>query len=305
LPDTRKPRRIATAALLYAAAIWGFTFFFVKDALEYVGPVAMVGYRFLLAALLIMAWLVWRRRPLFRYFRHGLLLGIVLWVLYVAQTVGLGLTTASNSGFITGLFIVFVPLVNWLAYRRRTGWQQVAAVLLALVGLYILTGGLAEINWGDILTLLVAVTYAIHVIYAGRCMELRLNPWVLNFQQMLVLGLLALASVPLEALAVSGSLSWELVAAHYGVAGPEGWLMILFLAIFPTITAYAAQLFGQQHVDETRAALLFTMEPVFAAVFAWWLGGEEFIPGRALGGGLMVLAMVLSEYRFRRFKAKP
>jgi drug/metabolite transporter (DMT)-like permease len=270
----------------------------VKDVLAHVDPVVLVGYRFTLAAGLLGAWLLLRRAPLLQHWRQGLWLGFILWILYVAQTIGLGITTASNSGFITGLFIVFVPLVNWLLFRRRTGWLQLAAVALALAGLWLLTGGVNGINAGDLMTLAAAVTYALHVIIAGRYMEQRIDPWVLNFQQILVIGLLglltALAQWGFDVLS-SGQAAAAGFGAHFAVAGTGAWWTIVFLAVFPTITAYIAQLYGQQLVSATRAALLFTLEPVFAAAFAWTLGGELFRPVSALGGGLMVAAMVLSE----------
>jgi drug/metabolite transporter (DMT)-like permease len=268
----------------------------VKDVLDHVDPVVLVGYRFTLAGVLLGAWLLLRRAPLLKHWRQGLWLGVILWILYIAQTIGLGITTASNSGFITGLFIVFVPLVNWLLFRRRTGWVQLAAVGLALIGLWLLTGGIRGINAGDVMTLAAAVTYALHVIIAGRYMEQRLDPWVLNFQQILVIGVLGLLTALIQwALGGDGSATAVDFGAHFAVAGAAAWWIIIFLAIFPTITAYIAQLYGQRVVSPTRAALLFTLEPIFAALFAWTLGGELFRPLSALGGGLMVAAMVISE----------
>ena len=297
---------MALGALLYAAAIWGSTFFVVKDALDFVDPVVLVGIRFTMAGLLLGGWLLRRRVNLLAGFRHGLFLGVVLWVLYIAQTVGLGITTASNSGFITGLFIVFVPLVDWVWLRRLPGKRQTAAVGLALAGLWLLTGGVRGANAGDIMTLAAAVTYAIHVAYAGHCMEREVDPWVLNFQQIMLIGLLSLATALVQGLWQTGAGAapvGEALARQFAVTSPATWWVLAFLAVFPTITAYSAQLYGQQAVDATRTALIFTMEPVFAAVFAWTLGGEVFKPLGALGGGLMVAAMFVSVIDWRRLAA--
>ena len=306
LASSRSNRLLAESALLYAAAIWGSTFFVVKGVLAYIDPVVLVGYRFTAAALLIGLWLLWRRAALWHGLRHGLFLGLILWILYVAQTIGLGITTASNSGFITGLFIVFVPLTNWLLYRQRARPRHLAAVGLSLIGLWLLTGGAGGINAGDLLTLAAAVTYAIHVIYAGRCLGERgeqrigeqVDPWVLNFQQMLTVGLLALLTAVVQGalsaggrgLDLAGSLAWQ-----FAVTSSGAWWTLAFLMLFPTITAYIAQLYGQRIVSATRAALIFTMEPVFAALFAWTLGREPFLALSALGGALMVAAMLVSE----------
>jgi len=311
LAPPRSSRLLAESALLYAAAIWGSTFFVVKGVLAYIDPVVLVGYRFTAAALLIGLWLVWRRAKLWHGIKHGLFLGFILWILYVAQTIGLGITTASNSGFITGLFIVFVPLTNWLLYRQRARVRHLAAVGLSLIGLWLLTGGAGGINAGDLLTLAAAVTYAIHVIYAGRCLGERgerrigeqVDPWVLNFQQMLTVGLLALLTALTQGVLSAGGRGLDLAAStgqQFAVTSAGAWWTLLFLMLLPTITAYVAQLYGQRIVSATRAALIFTMEPVFAALFAWTLGREPFLALSALGGALMVAAMLVSEIEWTR-----
>ncbi len=299
-------RMLGIAALVYAAAMWGATFFLVKDALAQVNPVALVAYRFLIAGGLCAAGLAFQRRNLFAGWGHGVFLGVVLWVLYLAQTIGLGLTTASNSGFITGLFIVFTPLVVWAWLKRAPAGMQALAVGIALAGLWLLTGGIAGANAGDVLTLAAAVTYAIHVVYAGSLMERGIDPWVLNCQQILVVGVLALLTLPLQALTQAWSAGTSIAGtlpAQFVVSGTAGWGAIIFLALFPTITAYTAQLYGQQVVDSTRTALILTLEPVFAAVFAWTLGGEAFHWQRATGGLVIVFAMVLSEVRWGKARA--
>jgi drug/metabolite transporter (DMT)-like permease len=294
-------RTLGIAALVYAAAMWGATFFVVKGALAQVDAVTLVAYRFLIAGGLLALGLALKRRPLLAGWRHGLFLGVVLWVLYLAQTIGLSCTSATNSGFITGLFIVFTPLVVWGWLKRAPTGMQALAVACALAGLWLLTGGVAGANAGDVLTLAAAVTYAIHVVYAGRLMERGIDPWVLNCQQILVVGVLALLTCPVQAWLhawAQGAPYSGALAAQFTVSGAAGWGAIVFLALFPTITAYAAQLYGQQVVDATRAALIFTLEPVFAAVFAWTLGGEAFHWQRAAGGAVIVCAMVLSEVRW-------
>lgn len=279
--------RLAELGLVYCAVIWGSTFIMVKAGVLQIDPVALVAYRFLLSAVLMGALLLYLRKPLWHGFQHGLWLGLMLVLLYVAQTVGLVYTTASNSGFITGLFIVFVPPLGWLLYQKRPHPLQLGAIALAVGGLWLLTGGVHGANRGDWLTLFCAITYAGHVLYAGRCMELGVDPYVLNFQQILVTGI--------GALIVALALRLPLLPAQPGVL----WV-ILFLALFPTLSAFLIQLIGQRHVDATRTALIFTLEPVFAAIFAWTLGGEQMVMARAVGGWLMVTAMILSELAPRK-----
>lgn len=279
------PRRtvlLSELGLLYAAAIWGSTFFIVKWAVGVVDPLALVAWRFSIAAVLMALWLVWLRRPLFRDFKPGLVLGLILGLLYVAQTVGLVYTRASNSGFITGLFIVFVPLCAWLMYRRAPRINHLLAVLVALVGLWLLTGGVQGINIGDWITLASAVTYALHVLLAGEYMKRGADPVALNFQQILVTALFGLVML-------------SAFQRPLTVGSAAAWWVIVFLAVFPTVSAFVIQLFAQQVVDPARTSLIFTMEPVFAAAFAFTLGGEGIVALRVAGGALIVAAMLVSE----------
>jgi drug/metabolite transporter (DMT)-like permease len=257
---------LAQLGLVYCAAIWGSTFIVVKAATAIMSPLTLVAWRFLLTAALLAVWLALARRPFWSGLRQGLALGAMLAVLYVAQTVGLVYTTASNSGFITGLFIVFVPLVGLLLYRERPLPRHLAAVAIALGGLWLLTGGVHGANRGDWLTLLCAITYAGHVVYAGRCMAA------------------LFAAVPAK--------------APLAITDPRAWAIIVFLAVFPTLSAFHLQLVGQRYVDSTRTSLIFTLEPVFAAVFAWTLGGEQPLPIKAVGGALIVVAMLVSELSY-------
>lgn len=309
-----RARVLATIGLIYCAAIWGSTFFVVRDAVDHVHPVTLVGYRFTLAALLLLPLILARRmNPFAGLFGNpvgagaspapgrrlgislgpGLSLGLILWLLYIAQTWGLTITSAANSGFITGLFIVFVPFVAWLLDRSPILPVKLLAVAIATYGLFLLSGGMSGINSGDVLTLLAALTYAMHVLYTGRYAKQPHDPYVLTFQQVLVTGVLSLLTCGLT----HGlhALNPELPAFSFGLGNAHSAWAILFLTIFPTLSAFLLQLICQRYVDPLRTALIFVLEPVFGALFSWTLGGEAFIPLRALGGLLIVAAMLLSE----------
>lgn len=282
MPAARHPR-LAQVGLLYAAAIWGSTFVLVKDSLAHIHPVTLVGYRFLLAALPLGLWLAWKRQALWVGGRYGLGLGVLLWLLYGPQTIGLGYTSASNSAFITGLFVAFVPLLGWLVWRqppRRADWGIVA---LALLGLWLLTGGLQAANPGDLLTLLTAAAYAAHILAADHALRRGHDPLTLNFQQFLAVGSISIA------LAAIFDLPLE-------VRGPNTWGVVLFLAFLPTLSAFGIQLWAQRHVPPLRVSLMFALEPVFAALFAWSFGGETLTLAGALGGGLIVLAALAAAW---------
>lgn len=276
----RKTALLADAGLFYAAVIWGATFVVVQWALTGVDAVTMVGYRFLIAGTALLAYLAIKRRPLLRDMGRSLWLSIILWSLYASQTIGLKYTTASNSGFITGLFVVFVPIFLITLFRRRPTVWEIIATLISLGGLWVLTGGLKEINIGDALTLISAMTYALHLLYSDKFMKSGADPLLISCQQFLFVGIFSV----LFGLATGRS---------FAVTAPAfGW--IVFLALFPTLSAFVIQMFAQKLTSPLRVSLIFAFEPVFAAIFAWTIGGESFVWKSAIGGILIFAGLVVS-----------
>lgn len=278
---TPKKTLLADIGLVYCAAIWGSTFILVKSSLAHIDPIIMVAYRFLIAALVSGFIVVLQRKSLFKGFRQGILLGVVLAFLYIPQTIGLKYTSAANSAFITGLFVAFAPPLSLLLLKERTRLAQWLAVGISLVGLWLLTGGLAQVNLGDVITLSAAFTYALHIILIDRAISAGFDLPRLIFQQMLVVGVISLA-VGL------------LTGRPLGVDHSSAVWVVVFLALFPTLSAFFVQLEAQKFTSPVKVSLIFALEPVFAGVFAWTLGGEPFIPLRALGGLLIFIAIVIS-----------
>ncbi len=271
----------AQSGLLYAAAIWGSTFYIVKGALASVDAVTMVGYRFLIAGGLLLIWVAVQGRDLRRGWGTSAFLALLLLLLYVPQTLGLKYTTASNSGFITGLFVAFVPFFLRTIFKRTPTLTELIASIISLFGLWTLTGGLHDVNTGDLLTLITAMAYALHLLYADRYMKRGVDPFVFSCQQFLLVGVMSLVVS-----AVAGR--------SFVVTTSAGWWVILFLAVLPTLSAFVIQMVAQKTVSPLRVTLIFALEPVFAGVFAWTLGGEEFVTRRALGGLLIFVALIVS-----------
>jgi len=277
----KSTRMFADLGLFYAAAIWGSTFFIVKDALSGIDPVMMVAYRFLLAGLALLVFLLVTGRPVFAGLGRAALLSIILLSLYISQTIGLKYTTASNSGFITGLFVLFVPIFLRTVFKRKPSLMEVAASIISLIGLWILTGGMHDVNLGDMLTLVAAMTYALHLLYSDKYMKAGIDPIVISCQQFLIIGTASLV----------GGLVF---GCPLGIATVEvGWVVV-FLALFPTLSAFLIQMVAQKFTSALKVSLIFAFEPVFAGLFAWTLGGEEFVQHRALGGLFIFLALVVS-----------
>ena len=271
----------ADLGLVYCAAVWGATFYMVKDALSGVDPVAMVAHRFLLSALLLAPWALVRPGR-GRHLKESLILAVLLFLLYTTQTIGLGFTSASNSGFITGLFVIFVPIFLLFFYRKSPTVVQWVSSVLALLGLWMLTGGISSVNFGDVITLVAAATYAGHLLATDQYVRADADAVVLAFHQFWMTGLMALV----YCLASGRSLA---------VTGDSAAGTIAFLAVVPTLSAFFIQMWAQKVTAPVKVSLIFSLEPVFGAVFAWTLGGELFVPARAAGGGLIVAAMMAGE----------
>ncbi|MDE2491992.1 MAG: EamA family transporter [Elusimicrobia bacterium] len=283
----------ADLVLVSCAVVWGATFFLVKDALAGVDAVAMVSYRFLLSALLLAPWAL-SRPSRGRHLKESALLSVLLFLLYASQTVGLGFTTASNSAFITGLFVIFVPLFLMIFFGAPPTRLQWVCSALALGGLWLLTGGVRAANFGDAITLIAAATYAGHLLATDRIVRADADLVVLAFHQFWMTGLLA----GLCALASGRPLA-------VGSASSAG--TIVFLAVVPTTAAFFGQMWAQKTVPPVKVSLVFALEPVFGAIFAWTLGGEPFEPRRAAGGALIVAAMMaeqVSKLDLRRGRRK-
>lgn len=289
----RRKKLWSDAGLFYCAAIWGSTFIFTKGALAVVDPVVMVAIRFVISAALLLPWVL-RRKVKTAHMREGFFLSLFLTTLYLTQTTGLLYTSASNSGFITGLFIIFIPVFMFLFRREKPAKLQLVSAAMAIAGMWLLTGGASGFNAGDALTLIAAAAYSAHLIITDKYVKADADTVLLAFHQFWMVAAFSFAIALLK-------------GAPLSVHGSGGWWVILFLAVFPTLTAFFIQMLAQKHSEPFKVGIIFTLEPVFAAIFAWTWGGEEFIMIKALGGLFIVSGMLigeLSKFHFRRVAKK-
>jgi drug/metabolite transporter (DMT)-like permease len=286
------PRQVvADSALVLVALIWGSTFVMVKDVIREVPPIFFLGLRFASGAITLALVLVvlrrWRGLSM-REVGWGGLLGVFLYAGYVFQTLGLQTTTASNAGFITGLYVVMVPFLGIPILKQVPGALQWLGVGLATVGLALLSfrfnerGELAfSINSGDALVLCCTIAFALHLVYIARVAG-GLDPLRLAFVQIVVCALLCvLTSIPLE----------PRVA---GLSG-ETWAGIAFLGVVATALAIALQVSMQRFTSAVHAVLIFSLEPVFAALFGVWLQDDRLQIGAWVGAGLILSGMLVAE----------
>ena len=279
--DALSFRAKAEALLFFITLIWGCTFVVVKGALADAPPLPFVAARFTLAGLLLLLFLA-RGRLSRQSLLPGVLLGLCLFVGYAFQTTGLVSTTASKSAFITGFSVVLVPL--WLlAGGARLRRASLMGAGLALVGLYLVVSpsGGARVNRGDVLTLIGAVAFALYIVlvgvYAPRISFTEFVP-----VQILTVGLVASATLPL------------LPAMHFHWTG--GLVAALLVtAVFATAFAFSAQNWAQKYTLPSHAAIIFALEPAFAAATSRVVFGERLGPKALVGSGLILAAMLVSE----------
>ncbi len=277
---------LPTLAMTAMTAVWGSTFFLIKDVLQSLPSADFLAVRFWIAAA-VMVPVLWPhvRRLDAVARRRGVLLGVVYGLAQLLQTQGLVTTAASVSGFITGMYVVLTPVLAAVLLRQRSPASTWFAVALATVGLGVLSlRGLAA-GSGELLTLAGAALYALHIVLLGR--------WSTPSQ--------ALGLSTVQMLAIAGVCTVAALPGGIDLPSSGGaWSAVVYMALVAGAAALLVQTWAQGHMSATRAAVVMTTEPVFAALFAVLFGGESLGPRVLLGGVLVLAAMYLVELAPRR-----
>jgi drug/metabolite transporter (DMT)-like permease len=275
-------RRKAEAALVFNTVVWGATFVLVKTALLDISPLLFLALRFSLATGALLALFHGPRRAPFTWkaAAAGALAGVFLFSGYLFQTLGLPLTTAPKSAFITGLTSVMVPLLAALVYRNRPQVSEVAGVLVATAGLGLMTleGSIGSIGRGDLLTFFCAIGFAMHIVTLG------------HFSGRMSFELLSVTQVGAAA-ALALSLFWWVETPHVRWR-PVVICAILITGLLATALAFTIQAWAQQLTTSTRTGLIYMLEPVFAWITSYCLIGEG-LSGRAAAGAALILGGVV------------
>ncbi len=281
---------MAELALLLLTIFWGSTFLLTKRILATTSPGVFLSLRFGLAAVAmgIVWWLVHRRRPVRLtpgLWRDGTLLGLTMAGGFLLQTIGLRYTTAPRSGFLTGLTVLFVPLVARFGMKKPVAPATWIGVSLALVGLAVMTrpfdGSVTTaMRFGDTLTLGCAVAFAAHLVWTAEWSARHALPPLLLVQILVVLvGALVLAAFE---------------PRQVGPA-PDLIAVVVYTGLVMTAGAFFLQTWAQRHTTAVRAALIFALEPVFAALCVWLVGGERIPAAEWIGGAVIVAGVVFGE----------
>ena len=273
----------ADLVLVFITVIWGSTFVMVKSALDDVQPMTFVAWRFWIATAVLV--LLFRRqvRAIGRAeWQAGALIGVFLAMGYIFQTIGLQYTTSAKAGFITGLNIVLVPIFSAMLLRQAPERWAVAGVLMATVGLALLSlNADLTLQQGDAWVMACAVAFALHIVSISHFTTRH--------------SAIALAIVQI------GTVAFFATLAAFGFEQPrvrlplDTWGAIAFTGVVATALVFSLQTYVQRSTTATHTALIFSLEPVFAALFGWWLAGEMLGPREIVGSALILAGMLVAE----------
>lgn len=288
-----KKTLFADFSLLLVALIWGATFVIVQNAIEFLPPITFNGIRFFIAAALLGGWLLlFERKQLKQFDRKllfsGIIIGIWLFIGYATQTIGLLYTSSSKAGFITGLSVVLVPLFSFVLLKLRPTKNAIIGVLVATVGLYLLTmTDVTLLNKGDALVFICAIGFALQIVFTGKYSSKFPSLFLTVIQISTVAVLSILYSFFFE--------EWDLAFQSSILLRTDVLIALIVTSVFATALAFFAQTNFQRFTTPTRVALIFAMEPVFAAItgFIW---ASDRLSTSAIFGCLLILAgMIFAE----------
>ena len=281
----------ANAIILFAALIWGSAFVAQQTGVKEIPPLFFTGIRFLMGALAVLPFMLWEQKckPVLLTRGQWGWIAATGGCLYLAahiQQLGIGLTSVTNAGFLTALYVPLVPLIGWLIWRERPHWSVWTGCLLCLAGAYMMSGlmmggGPRDVSFGDVLVTVSAVFWALHVVMVGAVSRATAAPFTLAFGQFSICAILGIAG---GVLLDPENLTWRGIWAGGGE--------LLFAGFLSVGVAFTLQAVAQAHTRAHDAALIMSLEAVFAA-----LAGMLFLAERpeavVLGGAALILAAVL------------
>ena len=274
-----KSKNMLYLAMLATAAIWGGSFVVMKDSLEKQDVFSFLASRFILASILMFMYRPTALRGLSkRFVLRGIFAGILLGSGYIFQTFGLTNTTVSNTGFITGLYLVFTPLISLIILRRHVIRIQWLAVLLAFIGLFLISYNGVSIGRGETLVLISAILFGAHFVALGEWSDGG-NTYALTLIQIATLAVMA-----------------SLFTIKDGFQLPPDssvWLAVLFTAFFATFLAFLVQTKAQSVMSATAASVLLATETPFAVIFGLYFNSDPLTLKIITGGILVMGAMAL------------
>jgi drug/metabolite transporter (DMT)-like permease len=270
-------RNLLYLAMLATAAVWGGSFVLMKDAIVQQDVYSFLSTRFVLASLLMIAYRPYVFRGLtFKFIKQGVLAGILLGGGFIFQTFGLANTTVSNTGFITGMYLVFTPLISLIILKRKVLLVQWFAVAIAMNGLVLISYNGISIGTGEILVLISAFIYGAHFVALGEWSDGK-NTYALTLIQIMTIA--AMSTV------------FSLINGFQVPPSASVWQAIAFTAVFATFLAFLVQTKAQSVMSATAASVLLAMETPFALFFGLFFNNDPLTLRIIVGGSLVMIAM--------------
>ena len=288
--DGRGIKMLAALGLITTTIIWGSAFVVMKNSVDVISPTYLLALRFTIAALALGA-VFWKQTKAINRsdLRCGALLGSFLFASYLFQTYGLKHTTASKNAFITTLYVILVPFLHWFFNKKRPSKNNIAAAVLAVIGLAMLSlEGDLSINIGDILTLICGFFFAIHIVFIDRY-TVNHDPIRLTVIQMCMAAVLSWLFAPV----LEGTFDFRVIDRSMLIG-------LFYLGIFSTMIGFLLQNVGQKYLTPNTSSLLLSFESVFGLVFSVIFLGDPLTLKVIAGCGLMFAAVILSEYKSKR-----
>ncbi|MEW6062346.1 MAG: DMT family transporter [Bacteroidota bacterium] len=276
-------RSRAELALFATTFIWGSTFVVVKIGSADISPSLFVALRFGIGAVLFFLFLLKQLKSIEKgTIRSGVFLGAMLGIGIVIQNYGIYQTTASKSAFITGLMVIFTPIAQLILERRPPKIGNIIGIIIVTYGLYLLTAPTGEgINFGDVLVLISAMIFGVYIVYVDIHTRGK-NPIHLSFIQVSTTACTALLILLFEDIQFTSTNNL--------------FIALLYMGIFATVLTTYSQTRFQKDTTPTRAVIIFTIEPVIAAVLAYFILGEVLEISGIIGGGMIIAGILISEF---------
>lgn len=283
-----KKQMLSYIGLVIVAMIWGSAFAVVKSTLDYVPPVYMIALRFTIAAIICMC--IFPRKFTVNELKHGSLIGLFLFLAYVAQTIGCNYTTAGKNAFLTPLYIIIVPFIHWIMVKQRPRIKIFIAAIIAMVGIgFISLNGDKGINIGDILTIICSFLFAMQIALVDKYVE-HDDP-------------MSLTSMQLATCAIGGWILGPVIDGRFPsevMNKGQVWFGILFLALLSTMLCQVLQTVCQKYTNPEPASLIMSSEALFGALSSMIFLHEVMSVKVIFGCVLMLIANVLSQVEFKK-----
>jgi drug/metabolite transporter (DMT)-like permease len=290
---------LATIALVVTTILWGSTFILTKNITQSMPVFFYMGFRFLFSALAFLPYV--RRFKTFTKHHFKISLGgaLLYFLSLAAQTYGLQYTTASKAGFLTGLGVILVPIFLAMFYKKKIQKKIWFGCIFALIGIYILSfTGVESYSIGDPLILICAVFYAFYIIFMDKHVK-EIDPVLFSAAQLFLMALISFGTSFLVE-DMGNLLRYELIT----ILSLPNLLILIYLGVIATSLTFLFTIYGQNNLPPTRVALIFALEPVFATIFGYFIGGELLSRQFLIGSILIFLGILISIENQRKKESK-